>query len=100
MAATFQVLVKIEWIFSVLMEGAAPLAARLGIGNSLEQPCRRALFGQDDKNRARFAFTFAEHCCEPAGGFDCPDQARNLELCGQARGYYAASFSIELTSRP
>lgn len=67
--------------------------------NSLKKPRVCALFGQDYKDCSGLAFTFVKHRSKAAGGFNSPNQARNFKVSREPRDY-AASFSIELTSKP
>lgn len=92
-----QLIVKFGFIFRILNGGAVPDPAALRVGHTLKKPRVCALFGQDDKDCPGFAFTFANHRRKAAGGLDRADQARHLEVGGQA-GAQAASFSIEWAS--
>lgn len=69
------------------------------MGHAFEQARVCALLSNNHKDCPSLAFTFVQDCGEPAGGLHGPNQARNFKV-GWKPGNYAASFSIELTSKP
>lgn len=92
-----QILTEFLFIFSILNACAGPVSRSCRIRNPLKKAGIPAPFSQNDNNRAGVAFTFVKDRRETARRTDRPDQARHLEVSGNARDY-AASFSIELES--
>lgn len=69
------------------------------MGHTFEKARVGPFLSNNHKDCPSLAFTFVQDCRESAGGLHGPNQARNFEVGREPRNY-AASFSMELTSRP